>query len=727
MSSLEDFSFPHTRHALRLTMRTDTTGQIARALLLIAFFGLTGLGGDTAFAQDQSQNFKRTFGNRQYEHYIQLYDENDQVIDPTDVNAKPYSPLNTCKKCHDYNAIAHGYHFNAFDKVTLKGEKVDHGRPGEPWILTDSRTGTQIPLSYRGWKGTHHPDDLGIDRLRFMLEFGGHLPGGGAGERDPLLPEPNENAKTDAAAKADTPTPVPTDAPPKTEPKPNARFNVIGNLEVDCMFCHSKDNHYSHEKWIKNIDKQNFKWVSTEALGLAVIEGAAQYLPDDFDSKKADDPNASKVPKTFYKTAKFDKNHYTFFDVTRKPSNNACFACHSFRDAGPDVSPKWTHDNDVHIKAGMSCVDCHRNGIDHHTVRGYEGEQHPTGINVETLSCRGCHLDQHDSEGNLIEVGGRLGAPKPLHKGIPPIHFNKMSCTSCHSGPMPKGKAQWVQTAMAHNFGLPDQGRTDTDIPGIVQPVFMDVPSDVEGKEPVFYPHRMVWPAYWGWMNGEKITPIDPEEAHSTLRRALRIRQNFTEEIHNVRLKTEQLEAILGEGNAKMKPEEMTDEQKTKLLGARLAVGLEALQKSQKDETPIAVYVSGGKVYRLNETSDNVVTIEKHDAAQPYAWPMAHNVRPGRQSLGVKGCFECHKADAPIFYGTTTAVGPLEDNAPVTHATHEYIDEDPELLALWEQSFQGRGLFKYMGFTVLAIVSLVLILYVLLGLNGILRRGGKKA
>ncbi len=702
-------------------MRNEQMGQIIRAgmvtwLAAAIHFGVTA---DTAVAQ--SQNFKRTFGNRQYEHYIQLYDENDQLIDPTSADAKPYSPLNTCKKCHDYKAIAHGYHFNAFDKSRLDGKPVDHGRPGEPWLLTDERTGTQIPLSYRGWQGTYHPDALGIDRLRFMLEFGTHLPGGGPGERGPLLPK-EEKKENDAADSTDT-----TDADAAS---PRSRFDVVGNLDIDCMFCHSKGSNYSHEKWAKNIGKQNFKWVATEAMGLAVIEGAAQYLPDDYDSKNPEDPNASKVPKTFYKTAKFDKNNYTFFDVTRKPSNNACYACHSFRPAGPDVTPKWTHDQDVHLKAGMSCVDCHRNGIDHHTVRGYEGEVHPTGIKVETLSCRGCHMDQHDEEGNLLDVGGRIGSPKPLHKGIPPLHFDKMSCTSCHSGPSPKESAQWVQTAMAHKFGIPDQTRTDTDIPGIVQPVFMDVaqPAGEDGKagEPVIYPHRMVWPAFWGWMKDDAITPIDPNEAHAALRRALRIRSNFTDEIHKVRLKDDQLEAILGEGGADKKEEDLTDDEKAKLLGARLAIGLDALQGKQEDDATIAVYVSGGKVYRLNEAGDNVTVIEDHSAAQPYAWPIGHNVRPGRQSLGVKGCFECHKADAPIFYGTTNAVGPLDDHAPVQHAMHEYIDEDPELLALWEQSFEGRGLFKYMGFTVLGIVSLIVLLYLLLGLNGLLKLGGKK-
>ena len=67
----------------------------------------------------------------------------------------------------------------------------------------------------------------------------------------------------------------------------------------------------------------------------------------------------------------------------------------------------------------------------------------------------------------------------------------------------------------------------------------------------------------------------------------------------------------------------------------------------------------------------------------------------------------------------------LDDAAPIQTAMHEFIEEDPDLIALWEQSFEGRSLFKYMGFTVLGIVGLVLVLYVLLALNGVLKLGKK--
>ena len=120
--------------------------------------------------------FEQTHSRGRYVHWIDLYDAKNRRIDPTAPDAPPYSPKTTCGRCHDYREIAHGYHFNAVHQDAASG------RPGEPWIWTDVRTGTQIPLSYRGWAGTYDPRDLGISYWDFVLHFGRHLPGGGPGE-----------------------------------------------------------------------------------------------------------------------------------------------------------------------------------------------------------------------------------------------------------------------------------------------------------------------------------------------------------------------------------------------------------------------------------------------------------------------------------------------------------------------------------------------------------------
>lgn len=687
---------------------TPTRSPLAAFALLCAvcFAGCLAFlfAAPAALAQE---NFKVTRSGAQYVHHIQLYDASGVLIDPAAPNARPYSPKHTCMKCHDYKAISHGFHFNAAQKIAAGDKDKTSDRPGEPWIYTDPRTGTQMPMSYRDRPGLFKPSDAGLTRFKFLLEFGRQMPGGGVGEEPielPALP----------SSSPETPRPVEAD---------EDRFKISGALEIDCMMCHSNSREYSHEKWIKQIGEQNFEWAATYALGIASVKGSVKTLPNDFDAKA--EGAGDKLPVTHYHTHRFAEDKSIFLDIIRKPTNNACYQCHSTREVGEGSQQRWVHDQDVHIKAGMACADCHRNDIGHHTVRGFDGEKHPTGVAVHTLSCRGCHMDQNDGA-TRSEIGGRLGAPKPLHKGIPLIHFDRMSCTSCHSGPLPGDTATAVQTSMAHAFGLATQTRTDNDPPGIVQPVFL---NDAQG---ILTPHRAVWPSYWAWKEGDKLTPMDPNEVYTkTLRRVLRIRANFRDEAGKATLTAEDRKAALGD--AAGKPDaELTAEQKAKLddllqkksaeaFRANLAKVLADMAKTKPSDKAEPVYVSSGKVYTLDNREGGTVSAVEDPAAAFYAWPLGHDVRPARHSLGVTGCTECHAKDSPIFYSTAVAVGPAADDQPVTKAMHELMGEDLKLLQAWEQSFGGRPIFKWVGFITIGCVALILVLFALLGLNGILK------
>ena len=80
-------------------------------------------------------------------------------------------------------------HFNAMEQDAVQG------RRGEPWVWVDTRTGTQLPLSYRGWRGTYDPRHLGISEWEFVLQFGRHMPGGGPGEQTTAAVPPNAKPK----------------------------------------------------------------------------------------------------------------------------------------------------------------------------------------------------------------------------------------------------------------------------------------------------------------------------------------------------------------------------------------------------------------------------------------------------------------------------------------------------------------------------------------------------
>jgi hypothetical protein len=686
--------------------------RMARHLLSFNLVALTCFAplatGPTAEAQES--RFAATNSRSQYVHWIDLYDAEGSKIDFNAEDARPYSPVHTCGRCHDYAAIAHGYHFNASFADT------SDARPGEPWIWTDTRTGTQIPMSYRRWPGTFHPRDIGITDREFVLQFGHHLPGGGVGAVVPTLQEQSASAEpTETTEAGTTSEPPAVDADDKTA----GRWKLSGELAVDCMICHSNDHTFNAEAWWDQISKENFAWASSVATGLAQVDGTVSSLPDDFDPE-AEKDDGKQLPKTTYTPLRVNAENKIFFDVIRKPSDNACYYCHSNRAVGEDAAPKWVHDEDVHLRAGMSCTDCHRNGIGHHTVRGYEGEVHPTGQPVETLSCRGCHMDEHGEE--AAQLGGRLGAPKPLHKGLPPLHLDRLSCTACHSGPSPQPVVPQVQTAMAHLLGLPTHHSGADLEPGLTAPTFA---RDNE----VLYPYRMVWPAFWGTMSEDEITPLHPEMVNDAIRRVLRVRRGktFTSTMMDVKLsKDEKIEA-LGEERAAVSEEELNEEEQAKLEAAlakkavaefteKLAKALGNLQEAIEEEGAKAVYISAGKAYRLK---GEAVEEFAHQAAEPYMWKLGHDVRPARWSTGAKGCYECHALGAPIFEGEVTALGPAPDTAPVKRAMYELAEYDKTKLDAWALSFQGRSAFKWMGFIATGTVGLVLVSFLLMGVNGV--------
>ncbi len=704
------------------------TGTIAAMLLV-----------DLA-AQAEESRFAMTFSRSQYVHWIELYDATDTKIDPTDPHAPPYSPVFTCGRCHDYAAISRGHHFNALQPQAAAG------RPGEPWIWTDTRTGTQLPLSYRGWPGTYDPRALGISTWDFLLKFGRHMPGGlaEAPAEDPSLRATDETAVETTAGDA----PVPPGAD-------NGRWPLSGQLAIDCMACHGRATAHSPEAWWDQISKQNFAWAPVAALGIADVDGAVSNLPADFDpaaqreptppdaaaapdeavpspdaatTEAAEnapaepaEPTGPSLPRTRYRALQLSADKKVFFDVVRTPSNNVCYYCHTTRRADAAAGPDWTHDEDVHLRAGMSCASCHRNDLEHHTVRGYEGEQHPSGESVASLSCRGCHLDGTDEA--VTQAGGRLGAPKPLHRGLPPIHLETLSCTACHAGPRPSPEALRVQTSMAHALGLPTHSLTAETEPGMVVPVMLQTDG-------VLYPHRMVWPAFWGQLRDDQLTPLNPDAAQEALRSTLRVRRNatFTETLGKVTLSAEDKATVLGADRASVADAELTDEERAKL--ARLATtksaeafreklggALEALQKTLPSDGSQAVYVAGGRAYR--RTADGAVETFSHPATQPYAWKLGHDVRPARWSSGATGCYECHALGTPIFDGKVTAIGPAPDPEPPTQRMAELAGYDRLQIDAWNLSFQGRSAFKWFGFVSAGVVGLILVSFLFVGLNGL--------
>ncbi|GEM_PF-638476 len=390
-------------------------------------------------------------------HRLGVKDLSGDTVVPDDPKALPVSTRQTCSLCHDIDTIASGWHFNAAETNACPG------RLGEPWFMIDPATGTQLPLSYRGWKGTYKPADIGMDDFDFTWRFGRNLPGGGV-------------------------------ASPDEEGLMAGRWNVSGPLEVNCFACHDQSGLYDHSEYVKQITRQNFSWAMSAAMGWCEVDGMSERMPDYWGMMWGRNPDDSifRVPATItYDPKQFDSKSRLVFKVGR-PQNDSCLNCHGVSQSG---APAMSIDGDVHLRAGMSCVDCHRNGEDHKISRGYAHK----GIDAAAMSltCAGCHVADKGK-------AGRHGAPAPKHIGFPTVHFEKLACTVCHSGVTRGGELGTVQTCRANRMGVYGRAKWLTDAPYIQEPVFVR-----DAKSGKIEPRRMVWPAFWATRSEDGVKPLD--------------------------------------------------------------------------------------------------------------------------------------------------------------------------------------------------------------------------
>jgi hypothetical protein len=788
-------------------------------------------------------------------HRLSLKDLDNRTILPTMKNALPMSARNTCGACHEYGVISKGLHFNSLTSESS-------GRPGEPWVLVDGLTGTQLPMSYRSWTGLYNPGDLGLTPWSFTQMFGRHMPGGGVG------------------------SPVDTSSPA-------ARWGVSGTAEINCLGCHNASYKQDHSEWAKQMMRGNYLWAGTAASGLGQVGGMASRQSDIWNVYKGpspDDTGFATPPAVNYDLSMFDAKGRAMMNVG-SPKDKRCLSCHATAKAG--VS-KWRSDRDVHSAAGLNCVQCHRNGISHKIVRGYATESgERKDPEVASLSCRGCHLGTDGSGAKAM--GGRLGAPKPKHAGLPGVHLKKMTCTACHSGPMPASEPTRVRTARINRMGIFGRAQWYTEAPNISEGVLA---KGVDGK---IGPMRMMWPAFWARLDGEKVTPILPAEVQPLTKGVFDGQQQIAKILNTLagpindelsreiktagadwknsprintlkiggrpvlihegkifrlnadggldisefkgqspvmlgllaRERESEILVLLRAVEPDLDPEEefLTENGQTREEIIRVLIdmlkalnaaspsddtvavldyghvayqrtlvnrpapadekkGLEAdkdamawelvktaitgggllevprlawmnvktkkisplitesviqgvvatagveesfteqqvgvvLAKLQESKGGTCAYISGGKMFTLG--SDGKVTAGDNEAAEPYLWPMAHTVRPASQSLGVRGCTDCHASDSAFLFGKLKGSGPLLSDSVAVKSMHELQGLDAGYHRMFGLTFLFRPIFKTVLFTAAGLMCLMLMAYGMLMLRGLGKfAGGEK-
>jgi hypothetical protein len=160
-----------------------------------------------------------------------------------------------------------------------------------------------------------------------------------------------------------------------------------------------------------------------------------------------------------------------------------------------------------------------------------------------------------------------------------------------------------------------------------------------------------------------------------------------------------------------------------RLSPGAIEIVLKALA-ARDDERGAPVYVSGGQLYRLE---GDTLAHAAHPAAAPYAWPLAHDVRPAAQALGSGGCTDCHQAGSPIFFGKVDVLTPVAAGIGTVWTMDRLTGVDAQMQTVWGLSFQGRPYFKIIGFAVCGLMAAILLVYGLHGLRRLLTFIGRKA
>ena len=104
-----------------------------------------------------------------------------------------------------------------------------------------------------------------------------------------------------------------------------------------------------------------------------------------------------------------------------------------------------------------------------------------------------------------------------------------------------------------------------------------------------------------------------------------------------------------------------------------------------------------------------------------YAWPLAHDVRPAQQSLGARGCIECHTNGAPIFDSTTDSAAVLTA-ASTARPMHALRGDAMGALRTFAATYPLRPVLIVIATLSAAALALVLLAYAMRALNVSSRR-----
>jgi hypothetical protein len=130
-------------------------------------------------------------------------------------------------------------------------------------------------------------------------------------------------------------------------------------------------------------------------------------------------------------------------------------------------------------------------------------------------------------------------------------------------------------------------------------------------------------------------------------------------------------------------------------------------------------YVAGGEVRFIGE--DGMLDRREDPAADPYMWPIAHDVRPKTRSLGVRGCSDCHATDAPFHFGSVGVASPFAAVEQSVRPMTEYQGTSRISAWFFSMSFLFRPGLKGLIILCFVLVAAVVLISAVRGLGHLIR------
>jgi len=567
-----------------------------------------------------------------------LRDVKGQIINPVKgINDKvPYSPKQTCgaKGCHNYDKITEGFHFQQGKGEVLPKEYAERYN----WVIYPGNYGgnwcSPAPL-YRQLAPKHNSNPRMIDMTSFEFvtaTCGNCHPGGGPleydreGKRyDEWMNNPSSGLTSGGDNNFDG-------------DYYKARWGETGVIEADCLLCHQPE--YSFKKRNDEIAKLNFKWAATVSAGFAEIKGSIK--------------DGTPIELNYNK-AIFDEEGNVNIHIVPEPRTKTCLNCHSkpdWKKKGADYSSR----TDVHIKAGLKCVDCHSAGSKAPNPKIRAKEVHQFGKGDDPSGWVRNDLDNTVRYCEDCHIKGYRNAPIAKHTWLPPLHLEELSCQACHI-PSRDVKSALVQASDVYNkaprisppakhiWTFYDQNMNFWNHYGELE-LFgaEDKPTDI--SEPTLIKYKgKIYPA-----NVVHSTFVGLEETGKKGLNQLFMKDFYKmwmEHISSPQENYPELNKIKddnGDGVLEINSDEEID--------AILSATKKYLQKTNFPlEGKKVVYVSDNRVYY---SSKEFKDLPKEDfEATPYAsvYKFSHDVAPAKAALGAKGCTDCHSEKSNFFNG----------------------------------------------------------------------------